>query len=202
MTSHDEERLRAGLRALSRPAHDEPEARAHTEQVLRAAFRQQHRRSAVAVRGWTAASLALAASLVVAMVRWPVPPVEPLVLQRPPITIAPVLQAPRPAIARPVHTAVRRRPRPVVPRPEVVVPSSRQRPASSEEFELATEFLPVTGAEFLPPPVRGQLVRVQVPRSTMRSFGLPVVEERSSERIRADLLLGEDGLARAVRFVK
>jgi hypothetical protein len=36
----------------------------------------------------------------------------------------------------------------------------------------------------------------------MRLVGLPVNEERANERIRADMVLGQDGIARAVRFVQ
>jgi hypothetical protein len=46
------------------------------------------------------------------------------------------------------------------------------------------------------------VVRVQLPRSAMRMVGLPVNEERAGERIRADVVLGQDGIARAVRFVQ
>ena len=49
---------------------------------------------------------------------------------------------------------------------------------------------------------RGQIVRVRLPRSALTVFGLPVNEEHVEETIRADVVLGEDGLARAVRFVK
>ena len=38
--------------------------------------------------------------------------------------------------------------------------------------------------------------------SALATFGIPMNEERAEEAIRADVLLGEDGLARAVRFVK
>ena len=47
----------------------------------------------------------------------------------------------------------------------------------------------------------GQIVRVELPRTTMANFGLPVNMERSDERIKADVLLGVDGLAHAIRFV-
>jgi hypothetical protein len=36
----------------------------------------------------------------------------------------------------------------------------------------------------------------------MRSFGLPVSEERALDRVQADVLMGEDGIARAIRFVR
>jgi len=45
------------------------------------------------------------------------------------------------------------------------------------------------------------LVRVQVPRSAMIALGLDVSPERASELVDADVILGPDGLARAVRFL-
>jgi hypothetical protein len=47
----------------------------------------------------------------------------------------------------------------------------------------------------------GLVVRVELPRSALVSFGLPMNMERADERIKADVLLGNDGLARAIRFV-
>ena len=40
-----------------------------------------------------------------------------------------------------------------------------------------------------------------VPASTMRKVGLPVSENRLTERVYADVLVGNEGLARAIRFV-
>lgn len=45
------------------------------------------------------------------------------------------------------------------------------------------------------------LVRVEVPRSAMMALGLEVSPERASELVEADVMIGPDGLARAVRFV-
>jgi hypothetical protein len=47
-----------------------------------------------------------------------------------------------------------------------------------------------------------QVVRVELPRSALQSFGLPVNAERAGERVKADVLLGHDGVARAIRFVR
>jgi hypothetical protein len=49
---------------------------------------------------------------------------------------------------------------------------------------------------------RGYLVRVELPRTALRKFGLPMNEDRAAERVMADVLMGEDGLARAIRFVQ
>ena len=67
--------------------------------------------------------------------------------------------------------------------------------------EITTDFFPVTydGAANLD--AGGQIVRVELPRTTMASFGLPVNMERADEKIKADVLLGVDGLAHAIRFV-
>lgn len=47
----------------------------------------------------------------------------------------------------------------------------------------------------------GQLVRISLPRSAMRVAGLPVREDELDGRVQADVLVGEDGVARAIRFV-
>jgi hypothetical protein len=68
--------------------------------------------------------------------------------------------------------------------------------------EIATEFLPLGYGNALNLQDGGQIVRVEVPRSTLASFGLPVNMNRVSERVKADVLFGADGAARAIRFVQ
>jgi len=66
--------------------------------------------------------------------------------------------------------------------------------------EVMTDFYPLMEA---PPPFeRGELLRVSLPASAMRTVGLPVSEDRLGETVQADVLVGEEGLARAIRFVK
>ena len=74
--------------------------------------------------------------------------------------------------------------------------------ASVEEAEVTTDFFPVSGANSLMPMEGGHVIRVELPRSALVSFGLPMNAERTNERVKADVLLGNDGLARAVRFVR
>jgi hypothetical protein len=76
-----------------------------------------------------------------------------------------------------------------------------------EEAELRK--LPAPGEEFVPllyggdPGLMetGQVLRVELPTRVLESFGIPVQEELRTQRVRADLLVGEDGIARAIRFV-
>jgi hypothetical protein len=68
--------------------------------------------------------------------------------------------------------------------------------------EVATEFMPLGYVNPLNLQDGGQLVRVELPRSAMVSFGVPVNMDRYGERVKADVLVGADGLARAIRFVQ
>jgi hypothetical protein len=67
--------------------------------------------------------------------------------------------------------------------------------------EIATAFFPVNygGANL---DEGGRVVRVDLPRSALAHFGLPVNMDRANERIKADVLLGVDGLPHAIRFVR
>jgi hypothetical protein len=66
--------------------------------------------------------------------------------------------------------------------------------------EVMTDFIPVV---YDPAPIgRGSLVRVELPRAALGAFGLPVNEDRNEELVQADLLLDDDGVMRAVRFVE
>jgi hypothetical protein len=65
---------------------------------------------------------------------------------------------------------------------------------------VAAGFIPLPNGEGIGPNDSFNLVRVEVPRSAMLTVGIPVNAERASETVQADVLLGADGLARAVRF--
>ncbi len=71
-------------------------------------------------------------------------------------------------------------------------------PAKEEDGE----FLPTLQGGDGGPMTSGQLVRVVMPRSAMTYFGLPMNVDRVHEGVKADVLVGEDGLARAIRFVR
>ncbi len=63
------------------------------------------------------------------------------------------------------------------------------------------EFIPLPNAPQIAPTDDVNLVRVEVPRSAMIAMGVAVNPDRATERVRADIVLGSDGLARAIRFV-
>ncbi len=68
--------------------------------------------------------------------------------------------------------------------------------------EIATDFLPLGYASPMNLQDGGQVMRVELPRSALAGFGLPINMERVNERVKADVLVGPDGQARAIRFVQ
>jgi hypothetical protein len=138
---------------------------------------------------------------------------------------APLLQQPKPEQSQTVAVTGTRSSiqRSIKPTPRRSL--SRRRPASSqlaksdpakqptveqssasatkvETKELATDFVLVGYGNALDLQDGGQLVRVDLPRSALARFGLPMNMDRANERIKADVLVGTDGLARAIRFVE
>ncbi len=216
--------LDEALRALAE-TDAQHEAAPRLEAALLKAFRQQHAEEKVltasqpapdSTRGFAWSSLfarwsyplAAAALLLVGFAWWnwravevaPVPKQEfatssPTPLATPLNELAPVENIE----PQPKQFASFRKPRRLTPKAN---PTNKQIApgAASGEEEIATEFFPLVNENALPE--RGQLRRVQVPRSTLINFGLPVNAERLEFPINADLLVGEDGGARAIRFVQ
>jgi hypothetical protein len=68
--------------------------------------------------------------------------------------------------------------------------------------EIATDFLPLIYDPSDQAMESGQVIRVQIPRTALASFGLPINPERANDTVKADLLLADDGSARAIRFIR
>jgi hypothetical protein len=83
--------------------------------------------------------------------------------------------------------------------------SPRQQVASAsnnEPQEIATDFIPVSYSSALTSVEGGRVVRVELPRSALASFGLPMNMTEASGRVKADVLMDDFGTARAIRFVR
>jgi len=79
--------------------------------------------------------------------------------------------------------------------------ASRRSARDGAPREFVTQFFPVMQGSELIPLESGQIVRVRMPRSNLIPLGIPFNQERANETIRADVLVSNDGLARAIRFV-
>jgi len=91
-----------------------------------------------------------------------------------------------------------------VPEPVVMPPApSRPRPmrVASAPTNRVTEFIPLRFGKPVEAGEQIQVVRLQIRRSELMRLGLPVAPDAASAFVQADVLLGEDGLAKAIRFV-
>ena len=87
-------------------------------------------------------------------------------------------------------------------RAEVARPTQNLEVANHVAREIATDFIPLSYMNVASLQDGGPIVRVELPRSALVNFGLPVNMDRYNEKVKADVLLGVDGLAHAIRFVQ
>lgn len=90
------------------------------------------------------------------------------------------------------------------PRPKLARRMPVRPPAKAPESAAVEEpdFLPLP---FVTPVAAAEtldVVRVRMPRSAMVRYGLSASTERAWEPVSADIVFGQDGVARAIRFVK
>ena len=72
----------------------------------------------------------------------------------------------------------------------------------SVAFGSLEGFVPVPGAAALPQLESGSVVRYEMPLTTLRAYGLDIVPEPTRPTVDADLLIGQDGYARAIRLLQ
>jgi hypothetical protein len=213
----DERALSAGLKSLA--ASDEGKAApASVEAALLEAFHAQAsnrlaRRLPVQSRSWSRRALAAAAAILIAFgfIVYRAIQNEPQKDNKAQTEKTP---APKPSVVREEQVvkesgepAPRRESR--APRPRRGRQQRLNKPfiidgitAYAGESEYATDFFPLAYGGDQTPMESGEVIRVQMPRSALIAFGLPVNVERADVPVKADLLVGEDGLARAIRFVR
>lgn len=162
------------------------------DRVEAALIGELRRRKRWLLTGRLAAAGALAAAVLIG-----------LLLTRP----APPIPAPPPiAVSKPLEEKYAPAPAPP-PAPVVMkVPYRQPRKPIEQQQRIAAikpnEFIPVGAWQALEPMERGSIVRVRLPKSSLPGLGIPVSADRWNESIPADVVLGEDGTLRAVRFVK
>jgi hypothetical protein len=75
-------------------------------------------------------------------------------------------------------------------------------PDETAPTEVTTRFYPLPYGSGLDLDEGWGLVRVQVPWASLSSLGVPVSGGSADEMLTADVLVGQDGLARGIRFVQ
>lgn len=75
-------------------------------------------------------------------------------------------------------------------------------PAPEERSSQTVGFIALPYAQSGVPFEQGVIVRVDIPASEFGAMGAPVIARPGQTRVKADLLVGQDGVPRAVRFVQ
>jgi len=204
---NDEEILTRGLQALASEMKD-LEAPEHVEAKVLEAFRARQVVVPISTRRWISRRYwlaAVAAVLLIAMsvvaLRWRSneKPAEAFAGRREPERVI----TPRKEAPKPVEYQAVDQPSPRSNPKRVRHPRLRSSEnVASYRPEIATDFIPLRYTNVANLQEGGQIVRVEVPRSALANFGLPVNMDRYNERVKADVLYGVDGLAHAIRFVK
>ena len=213
----DERMLSAGLRYLAASASTE-QAPARIESALLAAFRERNVPVVTPINGRRLSRWAIAAAAAILILIALVALRANQSLQEPPkqakeTQVAPDVAPPAPEKESPEkkesdtpvtprrnlqNYAAANRPRRAAPRAETV----NAKDTAAGDYEITTDFIPLNYRGRLADLEGGQVLRVELPRSSLASFGLPVNLERAGERIKADVVVGNDGMARAIRFVR
>ncbi len=76
---------------------------------------------------------------------------------------------------------------------------SKQVTSTDKREETKTDFIALSYAAETD---SGQIVRVKVPSSMMVSLGVKTTVEKESEMVSAEVVIGDDGMARAIRFIR
>jgi hypothetical protein len=173
------------------------EAPAHLEAALHQAFRQ-HYRKPVWRRSWFSAAIAAALMLAAGLAWIATRQQRPVVVVQQP---APAPAPPKVVESAPVVAEVKPAVKPR-PRRARIRPQPAPKPVEAPPPEVATEFIPVGYSGPLTQADTGRIVRVRVPRSAMTGFGFPVNPDRLQESVKADVMLGDGGMIRAIRFVQ
>jgi hypothetical protein len=202
-----ERQLSLGLRALAASTEVEGAPERVAEQ-LRAAWAVRSEAGATAGRasdasptrvrilgGWVAAAAALVA-LAGATVWWSNS-------QRHAATTSSAKQATVPAPHTPEKEApLQASAQPSVPAEKPLnVRPPKSRPVRPPRLAAATGFVELPGAVGLPDFESGQIIRVEIPLASLPTYGLEIVPDARDAPVEADVLVGQDGQARAIRLV-
>lgn len=152
-----------------------------------------------------ALALAVVAVSIAMLARSEDPAIASRKIQSPPLRVsAPAASSTQSDMVTDVQTAEaqilpERRPQTALLRRTRKDPVAAQR--ASQDTKPPIEFLPINFAGDPAEMSRGRVIRVEMPRASLFAMGINVPIENVSDVITADLLVGADGVTRAVRIV-
>jgi anti-sigma factor RsiW len=196
-----ERSLSAALRGLAEDAAAESAPDALEERLVRVFVSEKAPALPVPggarIRWWLplAAGLVLAAG---AVGWWRSGDVEPRTVPSP--SPPPSTQASKPAAAPGPETSFTPLPVPI----ERGAPGKPAKPSVRRQPHVLRPagFMAIPAASGLPDFESGEIVRVEIPLTSLPSYGIEIVPDAKRTPVQADLLVGQDGQARAIRLVR
>lgn len=118
----------------------------------------------------------------------------------------PAVSAPSPSVSPAPEQAGRQQGAPIVEarsaaRRSIARPSRSPRRTAASNRVQSFEFMTLPGAVGLPELESGTVVRIALPVGALPEYGLDIVTNGAKTTVEADVLVGQDGMARAIRLV-
>ena len=200
MKDHDyiDPDLSAELRALA-AATPGIESTAIEERLL-AAFSQHQRdrtRRAPSIRRWWPAAAVLVLCVGAGFWFGRTPPTSPQ-----PLASSMLMATTRSVVVQLVPPATRLsvNARTTVPAGSQLAGVNSPGDSLEDAIGVLADFIPLPGAAALPDFERGDIVRIEVPLAGLAAYGLDMVPDATPNSVAADLLIGQDGVPRAIRL--
>ena len=80
--------------------------------------------------------------------------------------------------------------------------AARRRTVSGSPVVRPVGFVALPGAAGLPDFESGQIIRMEIPLTSLPTYGIEILPDAQGSPVKADLLVGQDGQARAIRLVQ
>jgi hypothetical protein len=212
-----ERTLEAGLKALAEGAGDVG-APPHLKSALRAAFDRQvkaaplltsaHTRSRNLTRRWLAVAALILLAVAIALLSRIAPPNSKEAMSgegNPALPSTPA--APEQSPQRVIYPDNRRQKTETYADERSSTKRRTHRRTAAPDgvarnYEIVTDYIPLTYLADATALESGTVLRVELPHSALIAIGLPAPVERTDSRVKADMVVGDDGVARAIRFVR
>ena len=186
-----ERRLTAALRELAAASDGEVPSAALERRLIAVFAELQPAASARAVRWRPFAAAAAMLAAIAGVASWQMPRRAAL-----PTSLATATPAsPAPQVQQPPLSE-----QPAASTPPVHAPRRPTRPDSGRVVR-AEGFVMLPAALGLPDFESGEIVRMELPLAALPAYGIEIVPDALPSPVEADLLIGQDGQARAIRLV-
>ena len=200
----NQERTHSEWNALAQQWRQKHQVPPEMEERLLAQFRKNQASPAKRSLTWWAVAAAAIFGLLTFGIAYKTIPHSPVIAKlttQPAVVNIPHATEVSPAVRQGTEVAVAKK-SPARSRARVVTHAEPTPVSLAGSQEIYTDFFALEEGSGSFEIERGRVMRVSLPRSALIRVGLPVNMDRINDSIQADLVLNEEGIAKAVRFVQ